>query len=115
MKQQSLLIAMCMISALLCPCAVSAALMGQAISQRLSYIWFFTFSILVTLWVHADARSRGKNPPLDFGFLFFAAWVLALPCYLISTRGIKGFAGSLGLFAVYQAPFVLSWSVFAFS
>jgi len=83
--------------------------------NHLAYSWLFVFSILLSLWVHADTRLQHIHQPLDFGFIFLGFWPIALPYYLIKTRGAKGIMPCIGFFAAYLAPFFLARVLYAFS
>ena len=102
-------------SGITCAYSVTLSLLHSGISHHLAYAWLFVFSILIALWVHADTRSRSIHQPLDFGFVFLWLWPLALPYYLIKTRGAIGLAPCAGFFAVYLAPFVLAWFTYVLS
>lgn len=66
----------------------------------LSALWSLAFALLVALWARADARHLGRNEGFSFSTLVFFVWPLALPWYLVKTRGARGlllFAGFAGL------------------
>jgi hypothetical protein len=49
----------------------------------------FALSLILALWVLADARKRGRALCYDFGSFVFFAWPLVLPAYLFQTRRWK--------------------------
>ena len=54
---------------------------GSDLAQR------FAFPIILSSWVAADARARGRTLCYDFDTFVLFAWPIVLPCYLFRTRG----------------------------
>jgi hypothetical protein len=82
---------------------------------------YFLFAIIMAtasaLWTVSDARSRGR-PVLHIVQLFlFLFWPIAIPIYLVLSRGIRGFGWSLlhavGLMAaLYLGFYITVFSVY---
>lgn len=53
----------------------------------------------IALWIRADATRRGSSVPYDFDSLFFFAWPIAAPVYLLRTRGWSG-CGPIAVFVL---------------
>ncbi|MDB6111420.1 MAG: hypothetical protein JWR69_3170 [Pedosphaera sp.] len=49
----------------------------------------FALSLILTAWVLADARKRGRALCHDYGSFVFFAWPVVLPAYLFQTRRWK--------------------------
>ncbi|MGH8444009.1 MAG: hypothetical protein ACREVL_02025 [Solimonas sp.] len=79
---------------------------AASIGDGLQGAWAVAFAVLVALWARADAPTRPVSRPFDFGFLFLLFWPVALPWYLVRTRGMEGLVLFAGFFALYFAPFV---------
>ena len=64
------------------------------------------------LWACLDARIRRSTPCFDFGSFVFFSWLVAIPVYLMATRGWRGLLVSLSLFftlfvSIFFAGFVI--------
>jgi len=53
--------------------------------------------LLVATWVYFDRQGRDLRLPFEFEAFVFFAWPIALPYYLVKSRGPRG----LLLFAVF--------------
>lgn len=74
-----------------------------------AYCW----TILVVLWIEADARRRRITPCYDFGFLCGATYPSSLIGYCLASRGWRGL-GMLALLAfLWVVPYVVSSIVVA--
>jgi hypothetical protein len=73
--------------------------LGSQPSRGFNFIWAFTFTGLLTFWMGADSKDRGKVwvPSFDVGLFMYVIWFLYLPYYLIRTRGRRGWVRILGL------------------
>jgi hypothetical protein len=59
--------------------------------------------LLFAMWVYLDRRDRRLGLPYEFEAFVFFAWPLALPYYLVKSRGARGIL----LFAAFLALFVV--------
>jgi hypothetical protein len=48
-------------------------------------------SVILTAWVLADARKRGRQLCYGYGAFVFFAWPVVMPVYLFQTRRWKAF------------------------
>jgi hypothetical protein len=114
-SKRALAAAILALSGVVCVYSVALTLLHFAMGSHLAYSWLLVFSILLSLWIHADTRLQRIHQPLDFGFIFLGFWPLALPYYLIKTRGTRGIALCAGFFATYLAPFALARGAYLFT
>jgi hypothetical protein len=63
-----------------------------------------TQQLFVAIWVYLDRQSRRLSLPFEFEAFVFFAWPIALPYYLVKSRGARG----LLLVALFFALLVLS-------
>lgn len=63
-------------------------------------------------WVVADSRHRKVATPIDQGWFVFFAWPVALPYYLIRTRGPRGCLVLAGLIGLFVASCILAIGLF---
>jgi len=74
------------------------------------------FALLVTGWCVVDARKLGKPMLPVVQMIMFFTWPIAVPIYLIWTRGFRGLGYTLlhaaGLYAVMAAAVVLTLYAF---
>ncbi len=90
---------------------------GEGMPKRAELVSGVALQVIVSLWVLADARRRGRPLPYDFGSFVYFAWPFILPVYLFQTRGARallallGFAGIcfLALFTAGAAAFVRAY------
>lgn len=47
------------------------------------------FALVVSSWVMADARKRGRKLCYDYDSIVYFAWALVVPVYLFQTRGAR--------------------------
>lgn len=76
----------------------------------------YTLPLAIMTWVVWDAQSRRCTPCYDFGFLVYLGWVVAIPGYLVWTRGWRGLLVLIGFVVLLQLPWivpVLVWKVTA--
>ncbi len=59
--------------------------------------------VLVAAWVYFDRQGRDLGLPFEFEAFVFFAWPIALPYYLVKSRGSRG----LLLFAIFFALLVV--------
>ena len=63
---------------------------GTAPALYAQLIADFTMPVCFMTWVQTDARIRRCTPFFDFGTFVFFTWSIAIPVYLIWTRGWRG-------------------------
>jgi hypothetical protein len=89
---------------------------GVTPSKLAELIAFCTLPICFATWVQTDARIRRCTPFFDFGTFVLVIWSLAIPWYLIWTRGWRGLLLTLMFFGLLVLPaFVATvvWTVVA--
>ena len=79
---------------------------GEVVSDSTQSLWGFIFLILTIVWAIADSDTNEFEKPFDFGFLMYIFWPVALPYYLISTRGIEGVVLLIGFMGVWLGPWL---------
>ena len=80
---------------------------GEIPSAETDLMYAVGFSLLLTWWVHVDLKKRRYPAPFEFGaFVFFFAWIVVVPFYLIQTRGWKGLPPVGALFVALLLPIV---------
>jgi hypothetical protein len=106
MRASALLVATLAISVILSGYAFVLGYKETALSDGLSGTWVVVFALLVAFWARADAAVQKLHRSLDFSIYFLVLWPVALPIYLVKTRGIEGVVYFVGFFALYWAPFL---------
>jgi hypothetical protein len=97
--------------------SIYAAFLGISdipVSDGLGAAWLIGFALLVAFWAREDAAVKKVHRTLDFSFYFLLVWPLALPYYLIKTRGVEGVVYFLGFAVLYFAPFVVGMLAYAY-
>lgn len=79
---------------------------GEVVSDATQSLWGFIFLIVTIVWATADSETNDFDRPFDFGFLLYIFWPVALPYYLISTRGIEGVVLLLGFMGIWLGPWL---------
>ena len=79
---------------------------GEVISNSTQSLWGVIFLVLTIVWAVADSETNEFDRPFDFGFLMYIFWPIALPYYLISTRGIEGIILLVGLIGIWLGPWL---------
>ncbi len=77
---------------------------GVTPSTPAQLIASYTLPICFVTWVQADARDRCCTPCFDFGTFVLAIWFVAVPWYLIWTRGWRGFLVTFMFFGLLILP-----------
>jgi len=67
--------------------------------------------LFVALWVYVDRQGRQLRLPYEFEAFVFFAWPIALPYYLIKSRGARGVLLAAVFFALLILPSVVAESV----
>ena len=74
----------------------------------------FTLPVCFMTWVQTDARIRRCTPFFDFGTFVCVMWSLAIPWYLIWTRGWRGLLVILMFLGLWILPTIVAavvWTV----
>lgn len=79
---------------------------GEVVSDSTQSLWGFIFLIVTIVWAMADSETTEFERPFDFGFLMYVLWPIALPYYLISTRGIEGLVLFFGFASIWLGPWL---------
>ena len=94
-------------------CLIAAASSGYTFVVNGGMFWGNQLGDLVagyspayfaTLWVANDARSTRYWPAYHYGLFVFLLWFIALPHYVLKTRGPSGWALAAGLILLAAAP-----------
>jgi hypothetical protein len=72
-------------------------------SGGLYYLFALVMAGAAAWWVVSDARDRGKPILHILQLLIFLLWPIAVPIYLVATRGIRG----LGLSVAHAVGLIL--------
>jgi hypothetical protein len=64
--------------------------------------------LAATLWVEADARRLRRIPCYEFGAFVLFAWLVAIPCYCLWSRGRSGWRAALALLGLVFAPSLIA-------
>jgi hypothetical protein len=73
-----------------------------------SLLYYFTLAGLITYWVHCDRLRRQERSVLDQGLFFYFTWPVALPWYLVASRG---FARGLAAFGLFLLAFICAYGI----
>ena len=82
---------------------VVASLPGPdgAIPKRAEILAPIALSVVISLWVMADARKRGRRLCYDYDSFVYFAWPVVVPVYLFQTRGARAFLTLLCFGAIW--------------
>jgi len=64
---------------------------GGDLSKRAELGARIAFPLVVSGWVMADARKRGRQVCYDYDSFVYFAWPVVVPVYLFQTRGARAF------------------------
>lgn len=67
--------------------------------------------LVFAIWVYLDRRGRQLRLPFEFDAFVFFAWPIALPYYLVKSRGARGILLFAALLALFIIPSVVAESV----
>ena len=90
------------------------AFAGQAPPESVWMLTDWCLSLFIVYWLIIDARSRHRVPCHDFGFLVYIFMPVAVPWYLVWTRGMRGLltlGAFAGLFLLPRVAFVVVWTL----
>ena len=77
---------------------------GLTPSHDVETVLGFAWTLLLLMWMQADARRRRCVPCFDFGFLAYATFPLSIAWYCVWSRGWRGLRLLLGLFCLFFVP-----------
>jgi hypothetical protein len=60
--------------------------------------------LVLALWVSLDKQGRHLRLPFEFDAFVFFAWPIALPYYLVKSRGARGLLLAALVFALFVIP-----------
>ena len=64
---------------------------GAGMPKRAELASSVALPLVVSSWVMADARKRGRQLCYDFDSFVYFAWPVVVPVYLFQTRGARAF------------------------
>lgn len=79
---------------------------GEVASDSTQSLWGLIFLVVTIVWAMADSETNEFEKPFDFGFLMYIFWPVALPYYLVSTRGLEGIVVFFGLIGIWLGPWL---------
>ncbi len=109
-----LIISIVLLSALVSIAEFVLSSQGVFLTEQTQVIWALLFCFMTIWWVWGDAEEKSIARHLDFGFHLYIFLPLALPAYLIKTRGMSGLFWVAGFFALWLAPFLFSFVGYVF-
>ena len=71
--------------------------------------------LFVALWVYLDRQGRSLSLPFEFEAFVFFAWPIAVPYYLVKSRGARGLLLAALFFALGVLPSVVAQLLRLFS
>jgi hypothetical protein len=80
----------------------------MAPSPTFEMVASFWWSILLALWIVADARRRSCVPCFDFGFFCYILLPLSVPWYCLWSRGWRGLFLMAAILVLWLAPYVVA-------
>jgi hypothetical protein len=81
----------------------------QESSQLFDIYFEFCFALFLAWWVQKDRFYKAKDAPYEYLAFIFFFWLVALPWYLIKTRGWKGILVFSGFLSLFWADYFSSW------
>jgi hypothetical protein len=64
---------------------------GAEMSNRAGLAASVALPLVISSWVVADARKRGRQLCYDYDSFVYFAWPVVVPIYLFQTRGARAF------------------------
>jgi hypothetical protein len=86
----------------------SYAATGLWPSKSFEVVAAFGWSLLLAIWVVADARRRKLIPCFDFGFFCYVFMPVVVPCYCFWSRGWRGALTLATLVSLWVVPYVVA-------
>jgi hypothetical protein len=93
---------------------VAPIAVGRVPSDNVLYLNSFGLTLAFILWVIADARTAGRTPCYDFGFLVGIFFPVSLVWYVLWSRGWRGLltlATLVGLMLLPSVSYMVAWAV----
>jgi hypothetical protein len=81
---------------------------GLSPSPAFEFVASFWWSILLAIWIVADACRRTGVPCFDLGFSCYLFLPVAVPWYCFWSRGWRGILTLLAIVGIWLAPYVLA-------
>ncbi|WP_370280694.1 hypothetical protein [Pontibacterium sp.] len=88
---------------------VAFNLHSETISESTQVIWAIIFLFSTIMWAYYDADRKDFDKPFDFGLLVYVFWPIALPWYLLKTRGLEGVLIFLGFLFLFVGPWLAGY------
>jgi hypothetical protein len=109
MKIATPLIALIVIAGFTSVQAFLLAYYDQEPSRANELFWSFGFPLFLAWWVQKDRFYKAKDAPYEYLAFIYIFWIIALPWYLIQTRGWKGILIFSGFLFLYWADYFSAW------
>lgn len=81
---------------------------GSAPSATFELVAAVSWSLLLALWIVADARRRTGIPCFDFGFFCYVLLPVAVPWYCFWSRGWRGVLTLSAIVGLWLAPYIVA-------
>jgi hypothetical protein len=81
---------------------------GLTPSTEFEIVASLSWSLLLALWVVADARRRTGIPCFDFGFYCYVFLPFVVPWYCFWSRGWRGVLTLTTIAGLWLAPFIIA-------
>ena len=85
---------------------------GYDPGEESSAIMTWSLCLMYAWWVNDDAKKQKYHRPYELGAFVFFAWPIALPAYLVATRGWVGIAKFLIFIVVFYIPEIFGWLLY---
>jgi hypothetical protein len=85
---------------------------GAGLPNRAELAASVALSLVVALWVMADARKRGRQLCYDYESFVYFAWPVVVPIYLFQTRGARAFLTLLCFAGIWLMAALAAGAVF---
>ena len=69
--------------------SIASAIGPDGMPKRAMVIYYFALPLVVSTWVEADARKRGRRLCYDYDSFVYFAWPIIVPVYLFQTRRLR--------------------------
>ena len=81
---------------------------GDTPSERFQVIASFGWSLLLAMWLVADARRHHHTPCFDFGLFCYLFLPLMVPWYCFWSRGRRGAMTLMAIIGLWLAPHLVT-------
>lgn len=92
--------------------ASAVAHVGAGMPDRSELASGVAWSLVVSSWVTADARKRGRQLCYDYDSFVYFAWPVVVPVYLFQTRGTRAFLTLLCFAGIWFIAMLAASAVF---